>query len=237
MRPPTRRDRWVWLMAGALAAPSASGAQVDDPAPDAAEAEPRVGCLQGAPRPSCRSFWLVELQASTALMAPRYESSDPNIRFHPDTGGEQYEWNLGHMANLDDRWALGATVSLGSGVDDIFTGTRARLRRWLGTSASLELEVGLARSNANHNWYPDQTGLSTGLRLNILDYGSAFVRYDGFGEPELTPLPYDRGAEGSQHFLRGGVGLGGKAALAGTGVVVVAYMVLWGLFAASGGYT
>lgn len=206
----------------------------------AAAASPRFGCLQGAPRPRCGSFWLLELQASTTLVEPSWEVGGVESgSYRVDEGGAQYEWSLGHMANLDDRWAIGGTVSLGSGADDVFTGMRARLRRWIGSAASVEFETGLARSNGDHNWYPAQTGITAGLRFNVLDYGAVFLRYDGYGEPSERPWA-GPGVEalpgGSRHFLRGGVGLGGKATLVGTGAVGVIYGVLLAVLLADEGY-
>lgn len=200
---------------------------------------PRVGCLHGLPRPACASFWLVELQASIALISQERLVGEPPFQNPINEGGTVYEWNLGHMANLDDTWAIGGAVSLGSGADEIFTGARARLRRWIGPSASLELEAGVARSNGNHTWYPDLTGVSAGLRFNVLDYGSAFLRYDGFGEPPERGWagPVEPVEPGPRHLLRGGVGLGGKAALAATGAVAVIYGALIVALLGSGNYT
>lgn len=196
------------------------------------ESRPTVGCLHGAPPPACASFWIVELQASEGWLV----SDQPGRPYRPDL--TRYEWNLGHLANLGDHWALGGTVSVGSGSDGIFTSARGRLRRWVSPDVSLELEAGLAESNGNGAWYPAITGGSVGLRFNIRDWGSAFVRYDDFGAPPdslfLGPdrprVPWSR-----QNVVQVGIALGGTAALAGTGVVVAAYAVLLGLFLAGGG--
>jgi hypothetical protein len=143
------------------------------------------------------------------------------------------------MANVHAHWALGGTVSLGTGADDLFTGVRARARRWLTPDFSLEVETGLVRGHANHTWYPSKTGFSAGVRFNIQDYGSVFVRYDRFGATGADDVsgPFEPRVTGQQHFVRGGVGLGSKAALVGTGAVAAVYVVLIAILASSGGFT
>ena len=208
-------------------------------APDPSAATPRVGCFRGEPRPTCASFWLVELQGSTALYAPTVEVQTPGGGYRVETSGSQFDLSLGHMANVHPRWAIGGTVSLGTGADDLFTGVRARARRWLTPDFSLELETGLARGHANHTWYPSKTGFSTGVRFNIQDYGSVFVRYDRYGAMDADSVfgPFEPRVTGPQHFVRGGVGLGSKAALVGTGAVAVGYGVLIALLLFSGGFS
>lgn len=211
-----------------LSVPAVAFAQEPSPTP-------RVGCLHGAPRPACASFWLIEFQASRGWLL-----HDPPPSDFADRSFTQYEWNLGHMGNVADHWALGATVSLGNGSDDIFTGVRGRVRRWLTPDLSMEVEAGVAQSNGDGRWYPALTAPSAGLRFNIQDRGSAFVRYDGFGAPDGRhfvgpdrPLePWGRRAE-----VRGGIALGGKPALAATGVVVAVYSVFIVLYLAAGGGT
>ncbi|MBT8337175.1 MAG: hypothetical protein KJO11_11265 [Gemmatimonadetes bacterium] len=198
----------------------------------------RWGCLHGVP-PECASLWLVELQASTPLVRPSYERGDDGFRYRIDAAENQYEWNVGHLIAVGSDWAVGGTATLGTGADDVFTGLRGRARRWVSDVVSVELEMGLARSNGSHAWLEDQTGWSTGVRLNIQDFGAAFVRYDVYGAPDARSYPGSivPPINGSQHIVRGGVGLGGGVALAGTGVVLVAYAVLIGLFLGSGGWT
>lgn len=215
-----RWARWGLLLA---AFPAGAGGQ---------ESAPVVGCLHGVPAPVCATFWIVELQASEGVRL----RDVPENAFSNDL--TQYEWNLGHMRNLGTRWALGGTVSVGSGSDGIFTGARARMRRWLGSEVSVELEAGVAESNGDGAWRSVLRAPSVGLRFNIQDRGSVFVRYDGFGEPgdSLFAGPNrPRVAWGPQEVVRAGVGLGGTPALVGTGVVaavfalyLVAYLTVGG---------
>lgn len=206
------------LAATALARP---GAAQDD-------SSPPVGCLHGAPAPTCGSFWLVELQASDAW----YLRDLPSGAYRGD--GTQFEWNLGHMKNIGDRWAVGGSVSLGSGSDGVFTGARARVRRWLGPHASVEVEAGVAESNGGGAWYPSLTAPSVGARFNIQDWGSVFVRYDALGEPRAPRITFPDAEPvdlGRQDVIRAGVGVGGKATLAATGALAVGYVILIALLA------
>ena len=234
------RARPAWgVAAGVLGVLIGAGGTLAAQVPDSATTVPRVGCLRGEPRPMCASFWLIELQGSTTLMSPSYWVHGPDYSFRIDESEAVYELTLGHMSNLDLRWAVGGGVSLGTGANDAFTGVRGRVRRWLTPNLSVELEAGLARGRGHYGWYAPTTGFSTGLRFNIQDYGSAFVRYDGYGagDPDTAQGPPPAGAASRSHFVRGGIGLGSKAAIVGTGVVVVGYGVLFALYALSGGFS
>lgn len=220
---PRRRMGWA---AAVLLPLAATGLALPGAAQDADS--PPVGCLHGSPLPTCSSFWLMELQVSDAW----YLRELPSGTYRGD--GTQYEWNLGHMKNIGDRWAVGGTLSLGSGSDGVFTGARGRVRRWLGPDVSVELEAGVAESNGGGGWYPSLTAPSVGARFNIQDWGSVFVRYDALGEPadariffpDAEPVEWGR-----QDAIRAGVGVGGKATLAVSGALVVAYAVLVALVA------
>lgn len=216
-----------------------SGRGLAAQAPDSATAVPRVGCFRGEPQPTCASFWLIELQGSTTLLAPTYRVHDLDFSFELDEGGAVYELSLGHMVNLGPEWAVGGTVSLGTGAADAFTGVRARVRRWLSPDLSLEFEGGLARGRADHGWFASSTGISTGLRINIQDYGSAFVRWDTYGSGDPAPIfgPARVSGPDRPHFLRAGIGLGSKAAVVGTGLVAVTFGVLYAFIGLSGGFT
>ena len=143
------------------------------------------------------------------------------------------------MANLDPKWAVGGGVSLGTGAPDAFTGVRGRVRRWLNPELSLEFEAGLARGRGNHGWYASTTGVSTGLRFNIQDYGSAFVRYDTYGAGNADSIvgPAPRPVVARSHFVRAGIGLGSRAAVVGTGLVAVTFGVIYAFIGFSGGFT
>lgn len=213
----------LWV-AGATSLEAASW-QPDVPSPDSTRAE-NVGCLHGAPPPTCSTFWIVEFQASTGWRVGENQTRpDP----FSDDGFTWYEWNVGHMINLGDRWALGGAVSLGNGSNDVFNGVRVRMRRWIRPQMSLEVEGGMAKSDGGHGRYRPLTAPSAGVRFNIQDKGSLFLRYDAFGTPEGTRhvgFDHEEVPWGREAMLRAGVGLGGKPALVGMGVVVLGFALL-----------
>ncbi len=178
------------------------------------------GCLQGSPLPDCVSFWIVEWQRSTALVRPSW--TDPGFGEDPpetEAPAAMLEWTVGYMSNRSDRWALGGAVSLGFATDLGITGFRARARRWLNPSLSLSVETGLARSTALRGAYARGSGPSVGLRLDADDNVAVFARYD---RVKAIPLGHAGSMPpgGHHEYLRLGAGVGGKAALIGTGVML-----------------
>ena len=103
----------------AVGVPCASSGQVgrdtaDVPAPRAGEQpleEGRWGCLHGTP-PECASLWLVELQASTALVRPSYERGDDPFRYRIRAADNQYQWTDGHLDAVGSGCAVGGTATL-----------------------------------------------------------------------------------------------------------------------------
>lgn len=199
------------------------------PTPDSLS-ERASGCLQGSPLPDCASFWIVELQRSTALVRPSW--TEPGFGEdgpQAQAGSTMLEWTLGYMSNRSEQWALGGTVSLGFAADDRVTGVRARARRWFNPSLSLSVEAGLARSTAQRGAYGTGTGPSVALRLDADDNVAVFVRYD---RVEAIPLgnPGSMPPAGHHEYLRVGAGIGGKAALITTGAILVVMTAVGAIF-------
>ena len=131
-----------------------------------------MACWQGAPRPTCGGFVIVEMQGVLPLAQSQRGQTGSGL----ETFDSQLEWNVGYLGNVGNRWAVGATVSLGTGAGGVLTGLRARARRWLGPQHSLELEGGMLRTQAM--FQPgDLTGVTAGVRFNVADRGSLFVRW------------------------------------------------------------
>jgi len=227
----TRRDAltaaFAASLAVALAGPGTLAAQ--------AGTEATVGCLRGQPLPTCRSFWLIEMQGSTPLAQTsrpvRWGSGNPEVR--RDALTEMLEWNLGHMVNLTPALAVGAHFTLGTGNDDALTGIKLRARRWLSKDVSMELGGGILRTNANNAAFSGVTGPSADVRLNIRDQGSFFVRWDGLRLPSTEPLAgwdgyFDPG--GFQHGISVGASAGSVPALIGSGALGLVWAVLLGLY-------
>jgi len=205
-------------------------AQVDD---DAGE-ESRI-CFRGQPLPACRSFWIVEMQAYTPLAQSTRQVSYTGAPLTPlESFEEQLEWNLGHMANITPRLAVGGLFTLGTGAGSgAFAGLKGRVRRWLNGDVSLELEGGWLRTGAQ---YPTASGVTADVRLNIRDHGSFFVRWDGIDLPSQS-FDYGGGygyvdGGGFQQALSVGASAGSVPALVGTGALAVGYVILLGVFLA-----
>ena len=60
------------------------------------------------------------------------------------------KWHFGAMRNVTEDWALGATVSVGTGSPSFPTGLRVRARRWLNPLMSAELEAGAVDTGIWH---------------------------------------------------------------------------------------
>ena len=185
--------------------------------------------------PDCKSFWIFEIQGSAPLyQTERVTYIDATTQIPDGAFDSVLEWNLGHMVNLGDAFALGGVVTVGTGNTDPLTGIKARARRWFTQDVSLELEAGLLRSNATDTQFPGVNGGTADIRLNIRDQGSFYLRWDVLSLPEQD-FPayssyYDPG--GIHHGVSVGVSLGSVPALAGTGSLGLVYAVLLAVFIA-----
>lgn len=231
----TRRTRGTLLALGAALAaaltitPPTGAQEPPPPIATAAQPQPKVGCLRGRPLPACKSFWILEMQGTTALVqTTRLVSHGDGYETATDAFDERLEWNLGHMVNVSPTFALGGVLTVGNGNTDALTGVRLRARRWMSRDVSVEAEGGLLRTTAGGATYPGVNGTTLGLRLNIRDQGSFFVRWDGVSIPEERRndhwVFHDPG--GFQHGLSVGASAGSVPALIGTGALGLAYTIL-----------
>jgi len=204
-------------------------------APTAAAAQEQIGCFRGKPLPDCKTFWIVEMQGVVPMVqSTRTVSSgsgSDNYTYQVEAFDNAVEWNVGHMVNVGDRWAVGGVVTVGSGGRDVLTGLRMRGRRWLKEDLSLELEAGVLSSEAAYNSQSRFNGWTSDLRLNIRDQGSFFVRYDGVSVPAAL-YPYNDYFDpgGVHHGFSFGASAGSVPALVGTGALGILYAVLIGLY-------
>ncbi|HUP53778.1 MAG TPA: hypothetical protein VM198_14955 [Longimicrobiales bacterium] len=188
----------------------------------------KVGCFRGQPLPSCRSFWIFEMQGQTPVVQSRrpvFYGDQPSVQMH--SFETELEWNLGHMVNLAPSWALGGVVTLGTGTDNRVSGVKARARRWLNPNVSLELQGGLLRTG---NRARTPVGVTADVRLNVRDQGSIFFRWDGVDLVEL-------GAPGDDYYdpaafaqaFSVGIGVGSMPAVIGTGALGLGFAIVLGL--------
>jgi hypothetical protein len=103
-----------------------------------------------------------------------------NRKPRPEGLQEPTNWymtgDLGLMANLDRKSALGGTLFVGGGNDGGSFGVLARYRRWLSISSSnsanvrLDLSLGPLLSIADNHIQPQSPGLAGNIGLNIGDW-------------------------------------------------------------------
>jgi hypothetical protein len=194
------------------------------------DATGRVGCLRGQPLPTCKSFWIMEMQGYTPLAQTTRQVTYGDVAPVSRQAFESnLEWNLGHMVNLTPNLALGGTLSIGpTGGTGIFTGARLRARRWMSRDWSLELSGGLLDSNMR---YPGVRGATFDARVNIRDQGAFFVRWDGASlSRESFPEYGHFDPGGFQQAFSIGAAAGSVPALVGTGALGLGYLILLGVY-------
>jgi hypothetical protein len=175
------------------------------------------------------------MQGSVPLLqTERLYYSDGVIPYQDDVFESALEWNVGHMVNLGETFALGGVLTVGTGNTDPLTGIRVRARRWLTSDVSVEVEAGILRSNATDTQFPGVNGGTADIRLNIRDQGAFFVRWDVLPLPEQIYPAYSSYYQPAHtyHGASVGVALGSLPAVAGTGTLGVVFAVLIGMYAA-----
>ena len=230
MRHRARRTVGALVFVAAVAPGSVSAQESEG-----ARTGPRVGCFQGHPLPDCKSFWIFEMQGSVPLLqTERVYYIDGVMPYHNPGFDSQMEWNVGHMVNHGETYAIGGVLTFGTGNTDPLTGVRVRARRWLTQDVSVEVGAGIVRSNATDTQFPGVNGGTANIRLNIRDQGAFFVRWDVLPIPEETYPAYSSYYQPARtyHGASVGVALGSVPALAGTGTLGVVFAVLIGMYAA-----
>lgn len=198
-------------------------------AQDAVASEPRTGCFRGRPLPTCKSFWLVEMQAYKPLaQSTRTVSYSDGQPVEMTAFESSLEWNVGHMVNLSPTFAIGGALSVGPhGGSGIFTGLKARARHWLSEDLSFELSGGLLEAGGH---YPSARGATADARINVRDHGAFFVRWDGVSLPgERYPDTSYLDEGGFQQAISVGAAAGSLPALIATGALGLGYVIVIGL--------
>ncbi|HKJ00972.1 MAG TPA: hypothetical protein VJ997_00920 [Longimicrobiales bacterium] len=207
-------------------------------APSGVSAQEQIGCFRGKPLPDCKTFWIVEMQGliPMAQTTRRVTSGSDDYRYTVEVKAFEnvVEWNVGHMVNVGEGYALGGIITVGTGGSDPLTGLRLRGRKWLNKDLSLELEAGLLRTDGGGSRFAGLSGWTSDLRLNIRDQGSFFVRYDGVSLPEQS-YPFNSYLDpgGVHHGISLGASAGSVPALVATGALGIFYAVLVALYIGS----
>lgn len=197
----------------------------------AAGEAPAAFCWQGQALPACRGFVIFELEGAWAVASTTvvHESSAASTEY--PVFRDELKWHLGAMRNVSEDWALGATLSLGTGSPGPLTGIRVRARRWLRPPMSAELELGAVDTGINDRFGSGSGwGPTFGARLNMRDQVSVFARWEGAYAEAGSDTYFEREA-GFHQGLYVGASAGSMVALGGT--VVLGAVALWIAYALS----
>lgn len=125
---------------------------------------------RGRPHPECDSFWITEFGAGWR------QNSISNEFRKGEVSGHQIRYELGHMFNLDSRFAVGGTLSM-TGLQEGHFGLNGRVRFWKDRNWSLDLAPGMTfYSNVNNDEYSLQYPSFTGrLIVNYADFVGVYV--------------------------------------------------------------
>ena len=213
------------LLCAAGAADAQEQPRREDPA------APRAGCFQPRPLPACGSYWVLEMAALLHLggTAETFQAAPEGPAESIRAYGPHLSWELGYMANVGGRTALGGTLLLGVGGPAERVGAKLRYRRWLGGSSSVEVAPGVLYARVDGFSQRPGYGFTGDVRLGPDDRYAFVLRYEHLRTERL----------GTADGLYGGASLNGKPALYGTAaaaVVGAAYVLLFWLGTASGDY-
>jgi hypothetical protein len=213
---------YALLVLSALVAPRAEAqTRGSDGAPAARTG--RGFCTRGRPAPACGTFLLFEAgfykPVHNTIREGRSSTHEVVSAF-----GNHGTWELGAMANLGQRSAVGATALVGAGgADSRRTGLRARYRYWLTDDRSIDVAAGPLWMVVRGGSEGKGMGATADLRLNFRDTYALTGRVDRVRSGDFA----------TGHAAYVGVTLGSKAALVGTGVAIV--LTILGIMVSAGG--
>lgn len=224
MRPYTstaRFLRWAIGLSASAALPIAL--------PTALSAQ-RTVCLNGAPRPACSGFLILEAGGLLPIVqTTRGVSWSGQPPVEQTAFGDRLHWEVGMMRNVSGTWALGAAANLGSGPNGALSALTVRGRRWLGPDLGLDLSAGAGfRDNGAG---PRRVSPVADARLNVRDDLFLGVRWEQAVLPRVREVD-SRGTVffddpgGRQHALSLLVGTGSEWAIGSTAALGLALIAL-----------
>lgn len=120
---------------------------------------PKAFTLKAHPIRETRSFLLTEFYVNRQF--ERY-----TLPFRNDWElGAVVGWELGYMRNLDEHWALGASVFFNGSDDRAQIGVKPRARYWLAKNTSVDLAVGPILRTFNDD-YTSENGIASHIAIN-----------------------------------------------------------------------
>jgi hypothetical protein len=99
--------------------------------------EPRSGCRDPHPLPTCRSYLLFEIVGAKRIQGTRISPAgcDPRFGQCDQLVFPGYlAWDIGWMTNRTITRSIGASVQIGGGGEGLRLALRARHRHWIGDS-------------------------------------------------------------------------------------------------------
>jgi hypothetical protein len=221
--------RVVTLALACVAMHTPAAAQIE-PAPS-----PRGFCWTARPLEVCRTFFVAEAGAYTALASTRYTRrgfDGRTTRSMHLTG--HAGWEVGVMRNVSSRDAVGAAVLAGADANGERIALKGRYRRWMRGNSAMDVGAGVmfARAaqpyedpQAEGNLHVPVAGLTGDVAVGLTDWVGVSVRGD---------LLVDKDGE-SANAVYGGVKLGTRPGLVATALPLVLGVVAYLVFAGSGG--
>ena len=114
-------------------------------------------CFRGQPLPTCNSFWITEIGFLYGLVTPLL-----GMREYPTL-------ELGMMANVGEHSAIGGTL-YGGLLHGLELGVKARYRRWLSNSTSIDFSPGILLDAGDRKspGFTGHIGMNFGDRLSLV---------------------------------------------------------------------
>lgn len=203
----------------------APGAPARLAAQDSTQATPKL-CYRGRPLPQCKRFVITEVgyygraagsRETFTYTYPTTDGGQQEVSYTENDIGSQLTFEVGLMGNRGPRAALGATLLLGLGTGGADVGLKGRYRRWLTPDGiALDLGAGIVSGGGNsRDGRATGNGVTADVALNTADYGAIVLRMDALRLNGHTASA-----------VHGGVRLGSRPALIGTGVLAVGLILL-----------
>ena len=152
------------LWTGALADPNSS-----DSTENSRDPKYKTTCFRGRPLSRCKSFWILEFSYLQRL------DTKPSGWVH-QSGTWYLTGDIGHMVNISQSTALGATLFLGGDDDSGRMGIIPRFRYWFGPGNSgsrpvrLDISAGPLLSITDNYLEPKTPGFMGNISLNFEDW-------------------------------------------------------------------